>query len=60
MGLGFRVCVGQSPTSINGDIIGYANLLKEKVTKSRQKGQGPLWLTKNYILINSNIWSKLL
>lgn len=46
MGSGFHGRVGQSPTSINGDIVGYAKLLKEKVTKSRHNHQGLLWLLK--------------
>jgi len=54
----FHSCARQSPTSINGAVVGCAKLLK--VAKSRQKRQGPLGLTKNYILINSNIWRKLL
>lgn len=59
MGSGFHTCAGQSPTCTSGDVVGYAKLLKE-VTKSKQKCQDPLCLTKNYILINSNVWSKLL
>lgn len=50
MGLGFHICVWQDPTNINSNTVGNAKLLKQKVTKARQKFQGPLWQTKSYIL----------
>lgn len=50
VGLGFHICVWQNPTSINSDTVGNAKLVKQRVTKARQKFQGPLWQTKSYIL----------